>query len=166
MDKARITDKMNEFQKKINYYFENIDNLKKAMRVVKIKPENRSKKCLEYTNSALATVGDAFLKAVLSDYFYSSKGIKSKGDLTDSKSILESNKTLHSLVMSEGWIYYAYNEYGFFGDENIEEHLKVKSTKHDPYVEAIIGAIYYDSNYETLKKWIIDILLPLLEKYE
>lgn len=36
---------------------------------------------------------------------------------------------------------------------------------YDPYVEAIVGAIYYDSNYETTRRWVNKILIPLLKKY-
>ena len=161
----RLDEKMSEFQLVINYKFNDIENLKKAMCTIRVKPQNRSKKCLEYTNSGLATIGDALLSSVLADHFYSN-GLTTKGDITTTKSSLENNRTLHNVVMSEKWIYYAYNENGFFGDENIKEHMRVQSTKHDSYVEAIIGAIYYDSNYENTKKWIVDFLLPLLGKYK
>ena len=165
MDKKRIEEKMDEFQSIIQYRFSSVVLLEQAMSAIRIKPQNRSKKCLEYTNSGLATVGDALLSAVLSDYYFS-KGISAKGDITDNKSVLENNETLHSIVMSEGWINYAYNGNGFYGDQDLKEHLKVQATKHDSYVEAIIGAIYYDSNFDIMKKWVIDFLLPLLEKYK
>ena len=43
---------------------------------------------------------------------------------------------------------------------------KVVNNKHDQYIEAIIAAIYYDSNYDTVKEWISKWLFPLLNKYK
>ena len=42
---------------------------------------------------------------------------------------------------------------------------KVVCKEHDPYLEAIVGAVYYDSNYDTTKRWILKWLLTLLERY-
>ena len=66
----------------------------------------------------------------------------------------------------EGLIDYAYNEWHFHKDSNIPEHEKVVDKKHDPYVEAIVGAVYYDSDYATTRDLILGWLLPLLEKYK
>lgn len=35
--------------------------------------------------------------------------------------------------------------------------------EHDPYVEAIVGAVYYDSNYDTTRRWILRYLHILLQ---
>ena len=61
---------------------------------------------------------------------------------------------------------YSYNDLHFYKDANIPDHEKVVCKEHDPYVEAIVGAVYYDSNYDTTRRWILKWLLPLLEKYK
>ncbi len=68
--------------------------------------------------------------------------------------------------MFEGIIDYAYNDKHFYKDKHVSENEKVRSSKHDSYLEAIVGAVFYDSNYEIVKKWIKEWLLPLLEKYK
>lgn len=73
---------------------------------------------------------------------------------------------MHRIMLCEGLIDYSYNELHFYKDPNILEHEKVVCKEHDPYVEAIVGAVYYDSNYDTTRRWILKWLLPLLEKYK
>lgn len=65
---------------------------------------------------------------------------------------------MHQMMLQEGLIDYSYK------DSNIPDHEKVVCKEHNPYVEAIIGAVYYDSNYDTTRRWILKWLLPTLEK--
>ena len=118
----------------------------------------------EYSNEGLATVGDTFLKSVIADYLYRS-GCITKGQITDNKKDLENNDSMHELMLGEGWINYSYNDLHFTKD-NPPQHERVVSKGHDPYVEAIVGAVFYDSNYDTAKRWILKFLLPLLEQYK
>ena len=70
-------------------------------------------------------------------------------------------------MIKEGLIDYSYNDLHFFKDPNIPDHEQVVHKAHDPYIEAMVGAVYYDSgNYDTTKRWILKWLLPLLEKYK
>ena len=69
-------------------------------------------------------------------------------------------------MLGEGLIAYSYNDLHFYKDPNIPDHEKVVCKEHDPYVEAIVGAVYYDSNYDTTRRWILKWLLPLLEHYK
>lgn len=160
MDQDRIEKEMHELEGKIKYQFKNINLLSKAMGSIKT-----SKSKNDYMNGALATIGDSIIKFVLADKFYKENDSITKSEITDKKSKLESNSTLSNLVKVKGWIHYAYNKDHFHDDPNIPDNEKVLDNEHDPYVEAIVAAIYYDSNFETVKKWIIDILLPLLEEY-
>lgn len=61
-------------------------------------------------------------------------------------------------------IEYVYNN-EYFQSDNPPKHKQVVNKKHDPYIEAIVGAVYYDAGFDKTKKWIIEWLLPLLEKY-
>lgn len=157
MKKERIEREMKELETKICYKFQDVSWLEKTM--CSIKSEGN------YLNDALATVGDAVLKLALADIIFSD-GAKTKGEITQKKQNLENNKTLYRTIMKEGIIDYAYNDKHFCKDEHVLEHEKVRFSKHDSYLEAIIGAVFYDSNYETVKEWIKDWLLPLLEKHK
>ena len=68
-------------------------------------------------------------------------------------------------MIEYGLIGYAYNDKHFQADSNIQDHEKVVNKGHDPYIEAMVGAVFYDSNYDTTKRWILKWLLPLLEDF-
>ena len=69
---------------------------------------------------------------------------------------------MHNIMLKCGLIRYAYNAKHFQSDSNVPDHEKVVNKGHDPYIEAIVGAVFYDSNYDTTKRWILKWLLPLL----
>ena len=164
MLKEIILKRMLEFADILKFKFTNIENLAFAMKSEKLKCENKGKNHKEYSNEALAFVGDAILKCVLSDAFYSKNPNSSKGELTDIRKEYENNDVLFEIIIGERWINYAYNEHHFFF-ENPKTN-KVSCSKHNAYLEAIIGAIYYDSGYAKTKKWILDNLIFLIEKYK
>ena len=161
MNEKEIEQKMHEFANLINKEFNDIKYLAEAMKAKKIKRK-------VYTNENLAFVGDAILKFVLADTLYEdnkkhNKG-KMKGDLTKDKEKLENSAVLYRVMKNSGWCQYCNNGEEFY-DINKKDNVVVFK-KHDPYVEAIIAAIYYDSGYESARKWILEILKPLLEKYK
>lgn len=59
------------------------------MGAIKIEISDQGKNDKEYANSGLATLGDAILKAVLTDILYRSYGIQTKGQLTAKKANLK-----------------------------------------------------------------------------
>ena len=165
IDPGRIEEEMHRLEKILSYTFNNLSYLKKAMESRLIE-KTKSKKG-EYSNDGLATVGDTILKAVIADKLYATDGITKKCDITKKKELLENNKTLHKVVLSEGILDYAYNEDHFRMDENDTNSYannRVVSKGHDPYLEAIVAAVYYDSGFEKTKEWIHGWLLRRLEK--
>ena len=58
-----------------------------------------------------------------------------------------------------GLIGYAYNAKHFQADSDVPDHEKIVNNGRDPYIEAIVGAVFYDSNYDTTKRWILKWLL-------
>ncbi|MCM1131062.1 MAG: ribonuclease III domain-containing protein [Staphylococcus sp.] len=166
MDKKRIEKEMRELELKIHYHFNDISWFAKAMGSIKIEVAGQGKNGSEYANEGLATVGDTILKSVIADKLYRNDNIKTKGGITSAKSNLENNSTMHKMMLAEGLIAYSYNDLHFYKDANVPGHEKVVCKGHDPYVEAIVGAVYYDSNYDTTRSWILKWLLPLLKKYQ
>ena len=166
MEKKRIENKMRELEQIIHYHFNDVSWLAKAMGSIKIEVEWQGKNGSEYSNEGLATVGDTILKSVIADKLYRVDNIRTKGEITAVKSSLENNATMHKMMLGEGLINYSYNDLHFYSDDNILDHEKVVCIEHDPYIEAIVGAVFYDSNYDTTKRWILKWLLPLLDKYK
>lgn len=164
--KELIKENMLELEEKIDYHFKDISLLARAMGAIKIEISDQGKNNKEYANSGLATLGDAILKAVLTDILYRSYGIQTKGQLTSKKSELENSIVLHNIMGREKLIDYAFNRKHFYKDKGIPDNEKVVNNNHDQYIEAIVAAIYYDSNYDKVKEWISKWLFPLLVKYK
>ncbi len=164
MNEEIIIEKMSELEERIKYRFKDINRLATAMNSEKIKISAESKKHKEYTNEGLATVGDALIKLVLADYLYNKPGIKTKGNITENKKKLESNKVMRKITL-KFLIDYAYNDKHFYSDKDVPEHERVVNKKHDPYVEAVAGAVFYDCGFDKAREWITEWLLPHLEKY-
>lgn len=164
MEQKYIEEKMHELEKIINYKFNDINLLCEALKAKKIVGiVFKSKKHKEYSNDKLALVGDTILKFVLAEYLYKDQSLKTKEDITNKKSKLESNKTLHKIFIGENWRRFAYNDDNFY-DESPKEN-RVSCKQHNQYIEAIIAAIYYDSSFDNVKHWILYFLYPLLKKY-
>ena len=148
MENEIIIPKMQELAKLINYEPNNISFLQKAMHCQLIPHENGNK---SYTNDSYATLGDAILKFVLTEYLFD-KGYD-KAEITQKKQTLENNNTLFDLCNKSGIFKYAYNDL-YFSDKAPLEN-QVYHSKHDVYIEAIIAAIYKDKGIDYCKKWII-----------
>ena len=164
LTKERIHTQMHTLEEKTGLQFNDIAWLAQAMDSTPLPKEltdgkNKKSDC---NNTALATVGDAMLKAILADYLFQ-KNFK-KGQITCIKQELECNSTLHSILMKEELLQYAYNDHGFCYDP-LQDHQKVStSPKHTPYIEAIVAALYYDKGFDEAKKWVNAYLLPRLLK--
>ncbi len=65
MEKMAILDRMNELAERIHYVPDDIAYLSKSMCVNALNNGNTSKK--EYFNGSLSTLGDTFLKLVLTE---------------------------------------------------------------------------------------------------
>lgn len=150
--KELIEENMLELGEKIKYHFKDISLLARATGAIKIEISDQGKNNKEYANSGLATLGDAILKVVLTDILYRSYGIQTKGQLTTKKSELENSIVLHNIMGREKLIDYAFNRKHFYKDKGIPDNEKVVNNNHDQYIEAIVAAIYYDSNYDTVKE--------------
>ena len=151
MDNELIASKMLELSNLINYEPNDISFLKKAMRCQIIHKEGDGKNRKNYTNDRYATLGDAILKFILTEYLFG-KGYD-KGDITEKKKQLEKNGTLFNLCNKSGIFNYAYNDKYFSLDA--PKQNKVPHSKHDIYIEAIIAAIYKDKGLDYCKEWVI-----------
>ena len=87
MNEERIIKEMKELETKIGHKFNNILILAKAMKSEKIEVPNSGKNHREYSNEAMATVGDAILKAVIADRLLRESPGITKGELTVAKKV-------------------------------------------------------------------------------
>ena len=152
MEEKFIEDKMFELAKLIDYVPVDISFLKNAMHCQIIHKPGDGKNRRNYTNDSLATLGDAVLKLILTDYLFD-EGMD-KAEITKIKQTIENNDKLFGLRNESNILCYAYNDVYFF-DEAPQEN-KVAHTKHEKYIEAIIAAIYKDKGFAYCKDWVIE----------
>ena len=165
VSEERIIEKMHELERELGLSFKEIQWLAIAMnstRLPKLSGDGKNKKP-DCNNTALATVGDAVLKAILSDFlflcFTSENKMARMGEITHAKERLENNQVLYEVMGRYDLKKYTYNDYAFYTDPQ-KDHERVGDSKHNQYVEAIIAAIYYDQGFDKTKEWVLNYLLP------
>ena len=156
MEEERINLKMDELATLIEYPVEKHDLLATAMRAIRTGTSND-----ELSNERLALVGDKVLALVVVDCFY--KKDYSKGVIDAIRQRLDNNRLQYRLICDLNIIDFAYNDKHFYTDEQ-PDHERVSNRAHTGYLEAIIGAIYYDAGYELTRQWILNWLMPKLKE--
>ena len=144
--KEKILARMRKLAELISYDYHDLSYLSLAMYCEKENAKN------DYTNDAMATLGDAVLKLVWSEHLFD-KGLD-KDEITARKVKLEKNATLKQISDSVGIFRFAYND-RYFADE-APENQKLPYGNHDIYLEAIIAAIYKDRGLAYTRQWILD----------
>lgn len=99
---------------------------------------------------ALATLGDAVLKAILVHRLIES-GCKTKGEITDEKKKIEDRKTLASISQEL--------KMGSFMQMSNGEKNKCANEKPKPLaetLESVIGAIYRDAGYDKCMEVVVE----------
>lgn len=156
LDLAEIKSKAKELAKNLGYEFDDISHLCEALYCQKILATED-----KYTNSAIALVGDNVLKLALSHKFYAENA--DKEFINNKKELYEKNETLKK-VCDKLIIYrYAFNNENFYSDD-LPSHKKLPHSEHDPYVEAVIGALYLDKGFDYANEWIKARLIPLIKE--
>ena len=141
---------MEKLQKNLSYQFNNIELLNKALTHRSVSKQN---------NERLEFLGDSVLGSIISEELYSRHSNIDEGQLSRLRSHLVRGNTLANLAKKL----------------NISENLKLgqgelksggfrrESILADTF-EAILGAIFLDSDYLTVKKVVLNLFSDLLNE--
>ena len=143
--KQQIEEKMHALGTRLGITVRDTQHLAKAMYCEREGRDN-------YTNDAMATLGDAVLKLIWSEYFFD-KGY-AKDRISAYKADMENNATLKNLCERIGIYDFAYNDL-YFGDEAEPHQYGPPRPDHDFYLEAVIAAIYRDRGLEYTRRWVL-----------
>jgi ribonuclease III len=138
---------MNPLEERIGYKFRNSLLLAEALTHPSVAHETQRK---QFDNQRLEFLGDAILQLVITEYLFGHFGAEAEGQLTKLRSRLVSRETLkeHAAALDLG-------RYLMMGrGEEASGGRERTSTLADAY-EALIGALYLDSNLETARKFIL-----------
>ncbi len=139
--------KFEQFEKKIGVSFKDKALLKQAFTHRSFLNENRNIS-VEH-NERLEFLGDAVLELVITSFLYRRFKDTTEGELTSYRSALVNTITLSSVATNIGM-----NEYLLLSRGEAKDTGRARSIILADAVEALIGAMYLDSGYETAEMFI------------
>ena len=138
-------------QKTINYKFNNEQLLVRAF-------THRSISELNYER--LELLGDAIIRLVITHYLYSQYDQANEGSLSREIQTIISKDTLADISLRLGLVNYVEAKNIRLNDDNLRVSISTD------LFESMIGAIYLDSDYDTTKVIVINLLQKHLELKE
>ncbi len=141
---------LSELEKKINYEFKNKKLLKNALTHKTFAYEASNP--VEF-NERLEFLGDSILGFIVAESLYHTNRYFSEGELTRRRSILVKNKFLYKKAKTIDL-----GRYLYLGKGEKLQNGKENPTNLANTLEALIGAIYLDSNLKTVKKFITEFI--------
>lgn len=149
-----INDKLAILQKDIEYNFKNSKLLRVALTHKSYAYEYKNTNKDSY-NERLEYLGDAILEHIISDFLFNIKPLISEGEMTKKRAQIVCEKSLRDAFSSING-----EDYIFLGKCETAAKGRNKDAIIADAFEALLGAIYIDSNYENTK----NIALKLLKK--
>ena len=148
-----------ELMEKINYRFKNEGYLKEALTHRSFSNENDKTK--KFDNEKLEFLGDAVLNLITTEYIYNLEKDKNEGELAKLKSQIISEPVFWAIANDLKLGDYLYLSNG----EILSGGRERKSILGDAF-EALMGAIFKDSDYYTTKDIALKFLLEKINNLE
>lgn len=149
---------MKEFEKVIEYKFNNQKLLKEALTHSSYANEHRDKKI--ECNERLEFLGDAVLSIVVADYIFENCPELPEGELTKLRSALVCEKALYKFGKSINLGSYLLLSRGEKNGGGADRPSIVSDA-----FEAVIAAIYLDGGIEAAKKHILRFVIPEIKNH-
>ena len=147
---------MHNFQKleeSIGYKFTNILLLNKALTHRSYAYEHKVE-----SNEKLEFLGDAILELTISKYMYNHYKKLTEGEMTKVRATVVCEHSLYEVAKKHN-----FSDFLNLGKSEVANHGKDRPAILADSVEAIIAAIYLDSNMENAEKFIIENLKEAVE---
>lgn len=140
-----MLDNLRKVQENLRYFFDNLDLLKIALTHRSYAAENN----LDYNNERMEFLGDSVLSAVVSEYLYRKYYGDNEGKLSQIKSQVVSAKNLSIWAKK-----IKLDDYVFVSRSEEANFARQRETLLCDSLEAVIGAMYLDSDFSTAKNFI------------
>ena len=148
-----------DLMKKIGYEFKNKKYLEEAL--THRSYSNEAEKTRRFNNEKLEFLGDAILNLITTEYIYDLYGKKTEGELAKLKSQIIS-EPVFSTIASDIKL----GEYLYLSNGEIMSGGRNRRSILGDAFEALIGAIFKDSDYYTAKNVALKFLLGKINKLE
>ena len=110
------------------------------------------------SNEKLEFLGDAVLEFVISDYLYKNYIHLKEGEMTKVRASVVCEESLYKIAIRHN-----FSDFLYLGRSELSNGKQVRPAILADSVEAVIAAMYLDSNVEQVKKFIIDNLKEAID---
>ena len=145
--------KFEEFEKSIGYSFKNKLLLKQALTHTSYAYEHKTE-----SNEKLEFLGDAILEITVSKYLFNNYQKLKEGEMTKVRATVVCEESLHEVAKRHN-----FSDFLYLGRSEIVNNGKKRPAILADSVEAVIAAMYLDSNMEKSEKFIIENLKDAIE---
>lgn len=148
-----------QLEKAIGYTFKDNSILITALTHSSYANEHKSPKKSCECNERLEFLGDSVLSLIVSEYIFEEYGKRQEGDLTKIRALVVCSRSLASLAKKINL-----GDYLLLG-KGEEENGRNKPTILENAFEALLAAIYIDSNHskEQVAQFLLPLILPEIE---
>ena len=143
---------IHEFEKYIGYTFKNISFLKTALTHTSYAYEKK-REC----NERLEYLGDSILEFISSELLFKNYKNLSEGEMTKVRASAVCEESLYKIALKLN-----FSDFLYLGKSERASN-KIKKAILADSVEAVIAAMYLDSNIEVVKKFIIENISEQIE---
>ena len=140
--------KLEQLEKNIQYKFKNINILKTALTHTSYANENKVE-----SNEKLEFLGDSILEFISSKYLYNNYKSLMEGEMTKVRATVVCEESLHKIALKHN-----FSDFLYLGKSESKNNGQYSKAILADSVEAIIAAIYLDSDLENAEKFIINNL--------
>ena len=140
--------KLEVLEQSIGYTFKNKELLENALTHTSYAFENHNQR-----NEKLEFLGDSILEFISSKYLYENFPKLKEGEMTKVRADIVCEKSLYEIAKKHN-----FSDFLYLGKSELASHYEVRPAIMADSVEALIAAIYFDSNLEEAEKFIIDNL--------
>lgn len=144
---------IHEFEKKLGYKFKNIAYLKNALTHTSYLNEHKDKNIL--SNERIEFLGDSVLGLCVSEYLYLNYRNRSEGELSKIRASVVCEASLAKLASSIDL-----GKYMMMGKGELQSGGNEKPSVTSDAMESVIAAIYLDSDFDNIKKMVLNWLTP------
>lgn len=135
-------------EKSIGYEFKDKELLKKALTHTSYANENKIE-----SNEKLEFLGDSILEFVSSKYIYNNYKFLKEGEMTKVRADVVCEKSLYKIALKHN-----FSDFLFLGRSQVMSGETKRPAILADSVEAVIAAIYFDSDLGQAEKFIVDNL--------
>jgi ribonuclease-3 len=146
LEELKVSFNIEDIEKKINYTFKNKQLLLAAV-THRSYAHDRKRDVAQNYNERIEFLGDAVLQHIMSAHIYITYPNWLEGKMSKKRSELVCEDTLAAVMVKNGL-----DKYLLLGKCEMENGGKNNKALIADMAEAILGAIYLDSNFETVQK--------------